>query len=156
MSTQAINITYVNSIDRPVSVSMSMKGESGYSGISGWSGISGYSGATVSGYSGWSGVSGYSGDTVSGYSGWSGVSGYDPSQAPLDHDWVLGNYSLISTADGTVTRDGDGFISTIALPSRTLTFTRDGDGYISTISDGTRTWTFTRNASHQITSWAVT
>ena len=129
-------------------------GYSGTSGTSGWSGTSGFSGTSgTSGYSGTSGISGYSG--TSGISGYSGTSGLDPSQAPLDHDWVLGNYSLISTANGTVTRDGDGFISSIALPSRTLTFTRDVDGYISTIADGTRTWTFTRNASHQITAWTV-
>lgn len=64
---------------------------------------------------------------------------------------------FVRTRDGTITRDGDGYVSSVALTGgRTLTVTRDGNNYISSITDAVRTWTFTRNASNQVTSWAVT
>lgn len=63
---------------------------------------------------------------------------------------------MIQTASGTISRDGNGYISSVAKTGgRTLTVTRDGNNYISSIADGTRTWSFTRNGSNQITSWAV-
>ena len=64
---------------------------------------------------------------------------------------------FVRTRDGVITRDGNGYVSSIALTGgRTLVVTRDGNNYISSITDGTRTWTYTRNASNQVTSWAVT
>ncbi len=65
--------------------------------------------------------------------------------------------SFVSTRNGTVTRDGSGYISTVALTGgRTLTVTRNGSNFVTSITDATRTWTFTRNASDYITSWAIT
>lgn len=55
---------------------------------------------------------------------------------------------------GTITRDGDGLISSIALTSKTITVNRTS-GYISSIDDGTTLWTFTRDANNRIASWTV-
>lgn len=89
MSTNAVNITYIDSIDRKVSVSFGDRG------------LSGYSGASTSGYSGWSGVSGYSG---SGVSGWSGTSGYSGNIGPGDTGGVgsagAGNQYVTLTING--------------------------------------------------------
>jgi len=65
--------------------------------------------------------------------------------------------SFVSTRNGTITRDGDGLISSVALTGgRTLTLTRDANDAISSITDGTRTWTITRDGDGLISSWAVT
>lgn len=62
---------------------------------------------------------------------------------------------FIKTRSGSISRTGD-YISSVAKTSgRTITVTRDGNGYITSATDGTRTWTFTRTGN-QITSWTVT
>lgn len=63
---------------------------------------------------------------------------------------------FIRNRDGIITRVGDVISEIELVGGRTLTVTRDVDGYISSVADGTRTWTYTRNASNKITSWAVT
>lgn len=63
---------------------------------------------------------------------------------------------FVKTRAGTITRDGDGIITSISKSGgRTITITRDGDGLVSSVNDGTRTFSFSRNASDQITSWTV-
>jgi hypothetical protein len=57
---------------------------------------------------------------------------------------------------GTITRDISGYITSVALVSKTITVTRDINNYISTVADGTHTWAFTRDGSNQITDWTVT
>lgn len=55
---------------------------------------------------------------------------------------------------GTITRDGDGLITSVALTSKTITVNRTS-GYISTVNDETTLWTFTRDAENRIASWTV-
>jgi hypothetical protein len=63
---------------------------------------------------------------------------------------------FVSTRSGTITRDVNGYITSIAkTDGRTITLTRDADNYITSAADGTNTWTFTRVADI-ITSWSVT
>jgi len=62
---------------------------------------------------------------------------------------------VVKTRSGTITRDGNGYISSITKTGgRTITFTRDGDNYISSFTDSTNTWTITRTGG-LISSWSV-
>jgi len=56
---------------------------------------------------------------------------------------------------GTITRDVDGYIETVAYTGgRTFTISRVV-GYINSITDGVRTWTYSRDGDNKITSWSV-
>jgi hypothetical protein len=62
---------------------------------------------------------------------------------------------FVNVNSGTITRDIDGEIETVAITDgRTLTISRNIDGTIDTVSDGTRTWTFTYTDG-LLTSWSV-
>lgn len=98
---------------------------------------------------------------VSDHGSLTGLDGDDHTQYVLDvGDTMTGDLigtSFVSTRSGTITRDGDGLISSVALTGgRTLTLSRDVNDAISSITDGTRTWTITRDGDGLISSWAVT
>lgn len=60
-----------------------------------------------------------------------------------------------SSYSGSVTRDVDGYIASVARAGGlTYTVTRT-DGLISSFTDGAKTWTITRNANGYITEWSV-
>lgn len=62
---------------------------------------------------------------------------------------------FVNVNSGTITRDIDGEIETVAITDgRTLTISRNIDGTIDAVSDGTRTWTFTYTDG-LLTSWSV-
>ncbi len=67
----------------------------------------------------------------------------------------VAGYGFVDTSPKTITRNGDGFITSKALTGRTITYTRDASNYITSKTDGIRTWTYPRNASNQITAVAV-
>lgn len=62
---------------------------------------------------------------------------------------------FVNVNSGTITRDEDGEIETVAITDgRTLTISRNEDGTIDTVSDGVRLWTFTYTDG-LLTSWSV-
>lgn len=73
----------------------------------------------------------------------------------IDSKGITTLQDIRTFTDGTVTRDANNLISSVALDNRTLTVTRNANNLISTISDTAYTWTFTRNVNNLITSWSV-
>lgn len=92
-------------------------------------------------------------DTPAGASTFSQLT--DSNTVSIDTAGNVAANSFISKSSGTITRNVDGYISSVALTGRTLTITRDVDNYITSVTDGTRTWTYTRDENNRITSWTV-
>lgn len=97
-------------------------------------------------------------DTAS-YSIFSETASYSPNHIKKSGDTATGDIigtDFVKTRSGTVTRDINGNILSVALTGgRTINITRTAE-LISSVTDGARTWTYTRNLEDLITGWVVT
>ena len=70
-------------------------------------------------------------------------------------DSVMTNTNEIrGITDGTITRDGDGLVTSFVINGRTITINRDGSDIITGYEDSDYEWTLNRT-SDIITSWEV-
>lgn len=85
-----------------------------------------------------------------------GVFVYYGSEGEIESSATLKCPELYQTRSGTITRDANGYIETVARTGgKTYTVTRGADNYISSFTDGTLTWAVTRDANDRISEWSV-
>lgn len=79
----------------------------------------------------------------------------DWTDGEIVNDNTVYSKEFVDVNSGSITRDGDGNITGIAITGgRTLSITYNVDGTVNTVSDGTRTWTFSYTDG-LVSSWSV-
>jgi hypothetical protein len=86
------------------------------------------------------------------YTEWGFLDGIDQSVSTSSNVTFA---DLRTTTSGTITRDADDMVQSIATSGWTRTYTRNSDGYVSSYTDGTYTWTINRDTDNNILNWTV-